>query len=120
MAKVPGFARAFAGRWRIVEMDTWDNDVLDIGEEAHLTFEGGSQGEIAFVALKGFLASATARVTATPAPNSRRKAMTTTTKPVAAAGLCSGPQADLSAISSSIKQTIQASSVSGIDSSTAC
>lgn len=55
MAKVPAFARAFAGRWRIVEMDMWDNDVLDIGEEAHLTFKGDSQGEIAFVALKGFL-----------------------------------------------------------------
>ena len=23
MAKVPGFAKAFAGRWRIVEMDNW-------------------------------------------------------------------------------------------------
>ena len=28
MAKVPAFAKAFAGRWRIVEMDTWDNDFL--------------------------------------------------------------------------------------------
>ena len=27
MAKVPAFAKAFAGRWRIVEMDDWDNDV---------------------------------------------------------------------------------------------
>ena len=26
MAKVPGFAKAFAGRWRIVEMDNWDSD----------------------------------------------------------------------------------------------
>ena len=55
MAKVPAFAKVFAGRWRIVEMDVWDNDVLDIGEEAHLTFEGASDGEIAFVAVKGFL-----------------------------------------------------------------
>lgn len=28
MAKVPGFAKAFAGRWRIVEMDNWDGDFL--------------------------------------------------------------------------------------------
>jgi hypothetical protein len=28
MAKVPAFAKAFAGRWRIVEMDTWDNAVI--------------------------------------------------------------------------------------------
>lgn len=24
MAKAPGFAKAFADRWRIVEMDNWD------------------------------------------------------------------------------------------------
>ena len=46
MAKVPAFAKVFAGRWRIVEMDVWDNDVLDIGEEPHLTFKGASDGEI--------------------------------------------------------------------------
>jgi len=48
MAKVPGFAKAFAGRWRIVEMDNWDSDFLDLVEQAHLTFEGKSHGEIAF------------------------------------------------------------------------
>jgi hypothetical protein len=45
MAKVPRFAKAFAGRWRIVEMDNWDSDFLDLVEEAHLTFEGKSDGE---------------------------------------------------------------------------
>ena len=55
MAKAPRFAKAFAGRWRIVEMDNWDSDFLDLVEEAHLTFEGKSDGEIAFGALKGFL-----------------------------------------------------------------
>ena len=55
MAKVPPFAKAFAGRWRIVEMDNWDSDLLDLVEEAHLTFEGKSDGEIAFGALRGFL-----------------------------------------------------------------
>lgn len=55
MAKVAAFAKAFAGRWRIVEMDVWDNDVLDLAEQAHLTFEGAAGGEIAFGALKGFL-----------------------------------------------------------------
>ena len=42
MAKVPGFAKAIAGRWRLVEMDNWDSDFLDLVEEAHLTFEGKS------------------------------------------------------------------------------
>ncbi|WP_288142902.1 hypothetical protein [Mesorhizobium sp.] len=55
MAKVPGFAKAFAGRWRIVEMDVWENDFLDLVEEAHLTLKGSADGEIAFGALKGFL-----------------------------------------------------------------
>jgi hypothetical protein len=40
---------------RIVEMDNWNNDFLDLVEEAHLTFKGTSDGEIVFGALKGFL-----------------------------------------------------------------
>jgi len=55
MAKVPAIAKAFAGRWRIVEMDAWDNDFLDLVDEAHLTFKGAADGEIGFGALKGFL-----------------------------------------------------------------
>jgi len=55
MVKRPAFAKAFAGRWRIVEMDVWDNDALDEVEQAHITFRGGSDGEIAFAALKGDL-----------------------------------------------------------------
>ena len=55
MARTPAFARAFAGRWRIVEMDVWDNDFLDLVEPAHLTFERETGGEIAFGALKGLL-----------------------------------------------------------------
>ncbi len=55
MAKVPAFAKAFAGRWRIVEMDTWDNAFLDLVEEAHITFTGASGRKIVFGALQGFL-----------------------------------------------------------------
>ena len=55
MAKVPAFAKTFAGRWRIVEMDTWDNDFLDLVEKAHITFRGRTNGEIAFGALNGDL-----------------------------------------------------------------
>ena len=55
MAKVPTFAKAFAGRWRIVEMDVWDNDFLDEVEEAHIIFKGPAGGEIAFGALNGDL-----------------------------------------------------------------
>lgn len=55
MAKVPVSQKAFAGRWRIVEMDNWDGDFLDLIEEAHLTFAGMSDDEIALCAPKGFL-----------------------------------------------------------------
>ena len=53
MAKLPAFAKVFAGRWRIVEMDVGDKDFLDLVETAHLTFKGAADGEIAFGALKG-------------------------------------------------------------------
>jgi len=55
MVKVPAIAKAFAGRWRIVEMDNWDNDFLDLVEEAHITFHSAADGEIVFGALKSFL-----------------------------------------------------------------
>lgn len=55
MAEVLGFAKAFAGPWRILEMDNWESDFLDLVEEAHLTFHGKSDGGVAFGALKGFL-----------------------------------------------------------------
>lgn len=55
VARVPSFTKAFAGRWRIIEMDAWDNDILDIGEEAHITFDSARGGEIAFIAVNGIL-----------------------------------------------------------------
>ena len=55
MAKVATFAKTFAGRWRIVEMDTWDNDFLDLVEKAPIIFRGRANGEIAFGALNGDL-----------------------------------------------------------------
>jgi hypothetical protein len=36
-------------------MDNWDCDFLDLIEQAHLTFKGNFEGEIAFGALQGFL-----------------------------------------------------------------
>lgn len=55
MGQVPAFAKAFAGRWRIVEMDAWDSDFLDLVEPASLTFTGASDGRIAFGAVEGWL-----------------------------------------------------------------
>jgi hypothetical protein len=55
MARRPDFARAFSGRWRITLMDTFPEDALDIAGDAHLTFSGTDDGEIAFVAVRAFL-----------------------------------------------------------------
>lgn len=55
MKRRPAFARAFTGRWRIVEMDQWDNDHLDLVEEAHISFTDKADGELVFGAVKAWL-----------------------------------------------------------------
>ena len=49
--RTPAFARAFAGRWRIAEMDQWE----DILEPAHITFVGKDSGELVFGAVEADL-----------------------------------------------------------------
>ena len=44
MRRSPAFARAFAGRWRITEMDEWDE--IDLLGAAHITFTGKDGGEL--------------------------------------------------------------------------
>jgi hypothetical protein len=120
MAKVPSFAKAFAGRWRIVERDTWDNAVLDLVEEAHITFTGASDGKIVFGALQGFLfraswTCATARVTDRPVPSSHGRARTTTIPPGGAGGPAWEPPDGLWGTSTSTSAMTQASSANAPD-----
>ena len=51
--RAPSFSRAFAGRWRITEMDEWDE--IDLLGSAHITFTGKDSGELAFVAIEAGL-----------------------------------------------------------------
>jgi len=51
--RTPGFARALAGRWRITEMDKWDE--VDLLGSAHITFTGNDSGELVFLALEADL-----------------------------------------------------------------
>jgi hypothetical protein len=51
--RTPAFARAFAGRWRIAEMDQWED--LDLLEPAHITFIGKDSGELVFGAVEADL-----------------------------------------------------------------
>jgi hypothetical protein len=53
--RASALAKAFKGRWRIAEMDVWDNDDLDLIEPAHITFEGQNSGSLAFVSVVGQL-----------------------------------------------------------------
>jgi hypothetical protein len=52
-SRPPSFARAFAGRWRITEMDQWDE--IDLLGSAHITFTGNDGGELVFLALEADL-----------------------------------------------------------------
>jgi hypothetical protein len=48
-------AKAFKGRWRISEMDVWDNDYLDLVEPAHIVFESENDGAFVFGTVKAWL-----------------------------------------------------------------
>ena len=109
MAKLPAFAKAFVGRWRIVEMDVWDKDFLDLVETAHLTFKGAADGEIAFGALKSFLDVRYGTATVRRARSSRGREMMRTTRPPVVDGLSLALQAASSDTSTSTTATIQAS-----------
>lgn len=52
MARPPASAKPFLGRWRIVEMDLWDNDYLDLIEPAFIQFDV-EDGAFVFGAVKG-------------------------------------------------------------------
>jgi hypothetical protein len=39
MARSSALAKAFRGRWRIVAMELWPDDYLDLIEPAHIAFE---------------------------------------------------------------------------------
>ena len=55
MTRPPALAKAFRGRWRIVEMEVWPDDYLDLIEPAHIAFEGDTDGVFVFGAVKGWL-----------------------------------------------------------------
>lgn len=45
----------FGGRWRIIEMDLWDQDAIDLVGPAFVEFEKGGHGELGFIAVQGGL-----------------------------------------------------------------
>ena len=51
--RAPGFAHAFLGRWRITEMDGWDE--IDLLGSAHIMFSAKDSGELVFIAIEAGL-----------------------------------------------------------------
>ena len=51
--RAPSFARAFAGLWRITEMDEWDE--VDLLGSAHIAFTGRDGGKLEFLAIEADL-----------------------------------------------------------------
>jgi hypothetical protein len=41
----------YLGKWRILEMEQWDKDFIDLVGEAHITFEKKNRGELHFGAV---------------------------------------------------------------------
>ena len=52
--KLAALAAPFQGRWRIAEMDLWDNEALDLIEPAFLEIKG-QEGEMRFIAVRAWL-----------------------------------------------------------------
>lgn len=42
---------SFAGRWRIVEMEQWDQEFVDLVSPGHITFTRDGRGELHFGAV---------------------------------------------------------------------
>lgn len=44
-----------AGRWRIVEMELWDAEAIDLLGPAFIEFADGQQGGFRFIAIEGWM-----------------------------------------------------------------
>lgn len=52
---MPAHDHPLLGKWRIVEMELWDSDFLDLVELAHISFDAHGRGELAFGAVQANL-----------------------------------------------------------------
>ena len=48
-------AKQLIGSWRILEMELWDRDYLDLEVPAHLTFASDRSGSFQFGAVRGWI-----------------------------------------------------------------
>jgi hypothetical protein len=50
---MPKRKNPFLGRWRIVQMEQWDQEFVDMETEGHFTFEKGENGTFQFGLVSG-------------------------------------------------------------------
>jgi hypothetical protein len=46
---------SLAGRWRIVEMEVWDRDAIDLVGPGFIEFAGDGTGQFGFIAVRGWM-----------------------------------------------------------------
>jgi hypothetical protein len=46
---------SMTGRWRIMEMDMWDRDAIDLLEPGFIEFAGDGTGHFGFIAVRGWM-----------------------------------------------------------------
>lgn len=52
---MPPHSAPFLGAWRIVQMELWERDYLDLEVPAHITFEKDRLGSFQFGAVRGWI-----------------------------------------------------------------
>ena len=52
---MPAHDHPLLGKWRIVEMELWDSDFLDLVEPAYIAFDRQGRGAFVFGAVRGTL-----------------------------------------------------------------
>ena len=52
---MPAHDHPLLGKWRIVEMELWDSDFLDLVEPAYISFDAQGRGTFVFGAVQGGL-----------------------------------------------------------------
>ena len=79
---------SIAGRWRITEMELWDQEAIDLVEPAFIEFGEDETGDFGFIAVRGWMdcrdAPRDGRLLT--AWSSRGRATTTAIGPAAGAG----------------------------------
>jgi hypothetical protein len=98
-----------AGRWRIVAMELWDADAIDLVEPGFIEFARGRSGRLAFIAVDGDWTVVRECATGVRASSSRGRAATRATRSAGGAGRSSPARTLSRGASSSTSGTTPAS-----------